>query len=239
MTDDEDPDDYQPQPPSAEQVARRALILSAVSCRGILELDPDRERAERFWDRVMKWWQALDLEADLEPEEAALLASRFGTARQQDAVDESWRSEALGVIAWALGQADVISHDRQVDPSAVANSLGFLEDHTVLESPRLRSPDELNAYLDVAFTVHWRLREFSLNPGAMDFAEFCRTAWFGPLSLKGVRLLEGDLALGDLPISRAPTELVQTAMSIAQERHQAANWLVDASQPLSETDTST
>lgn len=235
----DDDDDPEPQPPSADHVARRALILAVVSCRGILELDPARDQAQQFWARVSAWWNHLDLASALEPEEAALLTCQFGTASRQAAVNASWRSEALAVLAWALGRAELPSHDVQVDPSAVANGLGFLQDSTVLDAPSLRSPDELAEYSNVAFTIHWRLREFSLNPGTLDFPKFCNTAWFGPLSLVGVRLLEHDLAVGGSPISRAPVELVQMATSIARERHQVANWLVDASIPFSETDTST
>ena len=179
------------------------------------------------------------MSAELEPSEAALLAAAFGTSPQQDLVDASWRSEALSVLTWALQRAELPSHDQQVDPAVVASALGFLEDHTVLEAPALRPTPELENYSNAAFTIHWRLREFSLKPRALDFAEFCQTAWFGPLSLDGVRLVEGDLAIGKLPISRAAERDVRTAMSIAQERHQAANWLLDATSPFSETDTST
>lgn len=227
------------QPPSAAQVARRALILAVVSCRGILEMDPARDQAQQFWSRVDAWSRRLELDAYLEPAEATLLRSSFGTASQQELVDASWRSEALAVLAWALQKTELISHDVQVDPSAVASSLGFLNERTVLDSPCLRPSGEIAEYSNVAFTVHWRLREFSLNRGALDFAKFCQTAWFGPLSLNGVRLVDDDLALCNFSISRAPAPLVRMATSIARERHQAANWLIDASLPLSETDTST
>jgi len=76
MNDDHDSEETEPQPPSAVQVARRALILAVVSCRGILELQPDRDEARKFWDEVVPWWKSIDLEADLEPEkEQTVLAS--------------------------------------------------------------------------------------------------------------------------------------------------------------------
>jgi hypothetical protein len=73
----------------------------------------------------------------------------------------------------------------------------------------------------------------------MDFLEFAETAWFGPLSLEGVQLVDGDLAVKGHAISRASANDVRLATSIALERHVAANWLLDASRPLSETDAST
>ena len=239
MTDDVDSDGPELQPPSAGQVARRALVLAVVSCRGILELDPARDQARQFWDRVAPWCRSVGLEADLEQDEAALLSTPFGSAQPQALVNASWRSEALAVLGWALQMSSLPPHDTQGDPSVVAGALGFLKDRTVLDLPRLRTATELVDYANVAFTVHWRLRDFSLNPRALDFAQFCKTAWFGPLSLQGVRLEDGDLAVGHTAISKASEPAVRTTMSIARERHQAANWLVDASLPLSETDTST
>jgi len=239
MTETVDSTVPEPAPPSPEMVARRAIVLATVSCRGVLELDPARDEAARFWTRVSDWWSRLGLSAELEPREAALLAAAFGTSPQQQLVDASWRSEALSVLAWALQRAGLPSHDEQVDPAVVASALGFLEDHTVLESPALRPAPELENYSNVAFTIHWRLVDYSLNHRALDFAKFCETAWFGPLPLDGVRLVEGDLAIGKLPISRAAEHDVRNAMSAAQERHQAANWLLDASSLFSETGTST
>jgi len=37
--------------------------------------------------------------------------------------------------------------------------------------------------------------------------------------------VEGDLALGDVPISKATDDVYRRCVSIAVERHQAANWL--------------
>lgn len=59
----------------------------------------------------------------------------------------------------------------------------------------------------------------------MDFAEFARTCWFGPLDISGLPLVDGDLALHGRRIDQAPPDSIDTALSAARERHQAANWL--------------
>jgi hypothetical protein len=236
---DEDEEETAPVPPSAEQVARRALVLVTVSLRGILEGDPDRGPAAAFWERAAAWWRGLRLDGELEPEEAELLRAPFGRVPPQARVNASWRAEALAVLAWALGRATLPPHDEQSNPAAISGELGLLSEETVLAAPRLRPAGELEAYRQVALTVHWRVREFSLNPRSIDFAAVCEKAWFGPLSLEGVALVDGDLAIGGVPIARAAPADLHHTMSIAQERHQAINWLVDASQPLSETDTGT
>lgn len=239
MTDDATDLEDIAEPATPAQVAARALVLSVVACRGILDGEEDRSGARSFWQRVLAWWEPLGLQGELEPNEAEVLSAQFGTLPRQTAVNAGWRSEALVVLAWALGRAEIPPHDQQADPSVIASSLGFLVHDTVLAAPTLRAPHELEQYRDIAFTVHWRLRDFSLRPSAMDFARFCETAWFGPLSLDGVKLVEGDLSVNGQAIARGEQSAVARAMSIAQERHQAINWIVDARLPLSEADTST
>ncbi|MBI4614204.1 MAG: DUF4272 domain-containing protein [Planctomycetes bacterium] len=240
MADHPDPDDeHEARPPSGPEVARRALVLAVVSCRGSLENDPDRAGAAAFWERVLLWWRSVEIDSSLESAEADLLSATFGELPGQSSVNASWRAEALVVLAWALRRRDIPPHDIQADPRATASALGFLQPTTVLKAPELRSIDELNAYKDVAFTVHWRLREFSLRHTAMDFQALCKASWFGPFSLSGVQILENDLAVAGKPLAFASAASVRLATSIASERHQAANWLADATVPFSETDTST
>jgi hypothetical protein len=73
----------------------------------------------------------------------------------------------------------------------------------------------------------------------MDFREFAQAAWFGPLDIAGLKLLENDLAIGDEPIFCADDDAVRTASSAAMERHLAINWLTGGSEVYSETDVST
>ncbi len=73
----------------------------------------------------------------------------------------------------------------------------------------------------------------------MDFAEYARTCWFGPLDVAGLPLVEGDLGLRGRRIDRAPREVFSSAHSAAQERHQAANWLWEGPERYSEASVAT
>jgi len=53
------------------------------------------------------------------------------------------------------------------------------------------------------------------------------------------RFCNDDLAIGDTPIGNAPEEEFRKALSTANERHLAINWLVDGGEIYSETDAST
>ena len=132
------------------------------------------------------------------------------------------------MLAWALGRFELPPHDQLVELNPLWCSLGFLDDEaamTLLVKPALRSREEIAANRNRLFAAHWRLRNFRINPGVTDFAEFARTCWFGPLDISGLPLVEGDLGLRGERIDQAPPEVFSTALSAAQERHQAANWL--------------
>ncbi len=107
------------------------------------------------------------------------------------------------------------------------------------KTANLQSHEELRKQQEVCFALHWRLRNFGLNRKAMDFRTFAQTSWFGPLDVSSARACENDLALGDVAISQAPEPEFQKALSTANERHRAINWLVDGGEVYSQTDTST
>jgi hypothetical protein len=165
-----------------------------------------------------------------------------GKLDRQAAVDATWRLEGLAVLAWALNRFDLPPHDQQVDPGKLLPALGILNaerSKALLAEPALRPPDELKARSDQLFAIHWRLRNFRLKPEAMNFRDFARTAWFGPLNIEGVRLVGDDLAVGDSAIANADPDAVGAAQSAAEERHKAINWLHGHALWYSEVDTST
>ena len=180
-------------------------------------------------------------ESELELWEAAALAEPLGHLPIQTRVNSSWASEGLAVLGWAIERFDLPAHDCCVDPKAVTNAVEFLQSAaaTLAHRVTLRSCNEIQTGADRAFAVHWRLRQLSLTRAHMDFAEFARNAWFGPLNIEGVTLADSDLSIGGVPIARAGPAAVQTAASIAVERHRAFNWLLGNSETYSEVDTST
>lgn len=226
-------------PPSAERVAARALVITAVTCRGFVEADA--QQAQEFWSNVLQWFNALGLDAETEPWERAALDTPLGSLEKQIQINAQWLCEGLVVLAWALKRCKLPAHDVQVVAAEVGNSLGFLlpGDETVLAGPEIRASEEIASLQDSLFSVHWRLREYSLRPEKLDFNDVSRKAWFGPLPLKDVRLLAGDLAIGNQPIWQAPSEAVRVTSSIAQERHRAINWLAGECDIYSETETNT
>jgi hypothetical protein len=89
------------------------------------------------------------------------------------------------------------------------------------------------------FALHWRLRNFRIDQAPIDFVEYARTCWFGPLNLTGLPLIKGDLGLRGRRIDRASPDVLLSAESAARERHHAANWLWEGPERYSEASEAT
>jgi hypothetical protein len=220
---DEDAD-----PPTAPRVVRRALALTAVTGRAILEQDLANPIAAETYQDLLGWVRDLGIDDEFEPDEWEVLQRPLGNLDQRMQINSTWRLEGLVVLAWALRRFEIPPHDELVQLKPLWRSLGPLDAQaarTLLANPDIRPREEIGTLRNRLFASHWRLRNFHVKPEAMDFAEFARTCWFGPLDLAGLPLVEGDFAIRGARIDRADPDAVGSAHSTAQERHQAANWL--------------
>lgn len=237
------PSDDDPRPPTPRRVARRACALAAVASRALLEQeDPADPGVEETRGRILNWVKESNLGDELEPDERKLLQSPLGRPPRGDVVGATWRLEGLGVLAWALGQAELPPYDGLVEPGVLLRAVHILDANGaigMIESASLRPAAELRRLRERMFAVHWRVTDFRLKRAAMNFEEFARIAWFGPLDLDGLRLVDGDLAVGAHPIAAARADAVSTVSSAALERHLAINWLVGDAEVYSRTDVST
>lgn len=226
-------------PPDRERVGRRLVVLAAVAARSLTEFDGnDLEEARTG---LLDWVEGTGAAAELDRWEATLLAAPAGGIELQDRTDGAWRTEAAVVLAWALGLASLPPPDRIADPADVFEAVGLAADDVtseILAGATLRSPSTLETLRRQLLTVHWRLREFGLRPGAMDLASVVVEHSWGPLTVEGIPLRNGDLEIGGAALVDADGEDVRTAMSIALERHRAVNWLVEGG-PYADIDTST
>jgi hypothetical protein len=238
---EEGEDDYEPDPPAAERVAIRALALAALAMRGVLENAPKKEAAETH-GRLVSWAREVGAEAEMEEYEREVLLTPPGSLHPQTQTNAMWRLEGLVVLLWALGRADLPPHDHETDPRAVFPAAGMLDAdaaRALLAAPVLRPRDEIAALRKRLLGLHWRMRDFTIRPQAMDFAHFAATAWFGPMDITSLPLVDGDLAIAGKRIDRAKPPEFGKAQSIAMERHLAVNWLWEGPELYSDADVST
>jgi hypothetical protein len=214
--------------PSPQRVARRALALTALTARAILEQETSSKDASKMYRRLLAWTSDLGIDGELEPEESEVVQRALGKLDERMQINSTWRLEGLVVLAWALGRFEIPPHDQLVEVNPLWESLGLLDGEAagaLLENASLRPRPEISALRNRLFALHWRLRNFHIKPGDMDFAEYARTCWFGPLDVSAVPLVDGDLGLRGKRIDKAPKRVFEDVHSTAQERHQAANWL--------------
>ena len=60
----------------------------------------------------------------------------------------------------------------------------------------------------------------------MDFITFVSECTWGPLRLDGLEIIDRDLAVDGVRIDKLEYPRFRQSLSIAQERHQAFNWLL-------------
>jgi hypothetical protein len=216
-TDGVDDEEPLPQPPTAARVARRALVLTAIGSRACLEEeDPSEEWVQRSHGDTLAWVDAIDIGDEIEPDEWEVLQRPPGRLEQRAMIDSTWRLEGLAVLAWALGRFDMPAYDQLVAAQDLVYALGFLNvelAREILANAHLRPPAELEICCKQMLGLHWRLRDYTLRPQAMDFRAFAQNCWFGTFDLGPFRLINDDLALGDHPIHDAPEDVFRAALS--------------------------
>jgi hypothetical protein len=219
-------------PPTAAEVAERATVLLAVAMRGLLEDDFDtdevadaeliRSQLVTGLSREAQLWDAL---SDGERE---LLDTPVG-ALDSAATDAAiWMAEGAQVLLWALQRRELPAPDAQEHPFALARSVGVVSNvggipnnWLLLRSPRLRSPNELEAMRQRLRIIHRRLAALLEAPGQpVDRAAFAGAA------IEGIALCAGDLLVDGRAASAADAAVVARVHAIAEVRLRAAEWLV-------------
>lgn len=217
-------------PVEATRVARRALVLAAVVCRGSIDRDAGQPEAESVRNRVLDWLTRLGLWDEVEPWEENVLRADIGKLEAKEVIQSTWYAEGLAVLAWALNRLDLPRHDEKVDPYAVTDSLWFLSEGAadVIRTARLRSELELKACRELLYAIHCRLRDFARHKSRKDFTSWVEQAWMAALKVGAAQLIvQGDLALNGKPIAGVKESCLQEGEWLTRERHRAIIWLYE------------
>ena len=219
-------------PPAAERVAARALVLLALSMRGLLEEDagkPDEPQAEALRVKLATWLERhAALRDELEAHERTVLIAPIGKAQRQAIIDAVWAAEGAQVLLFALGARALPAHDDQEHPYKVAREIGVLgaTPPALLDGPQLASLEELLCLQRRLLAIHWRAVNQRVRPGTVDFLKLASKDFLRGVDLTGIAVVDGDLSVHGASFSRAAPSDLEIVSSIARERHHAANWLI-------------
>lgn len=223
------------EPPDAERVISRLILLASLVERGLLETESPRQ-AERLRQEMVEGLHE-SVASEAEEWEVHALHTPIGGLDEKLKWKLPWLSEGAMVLAWSLELTELPAYDVQVDTKAlheIAKKVARAQ-----PGPALRPAFDIQTLAFQMLAIHWRLRQFYLKGEPMDFVAYAPKAWCGPMDLSLARLADNDLEVRGKPLSRSSEEAWKTAAGIMEERRTAINWLMGHHPIYSETDTST
>lgn len=147
-------EEYVEQIRSADEVARRCIVLYAVISAG-----HDVSRND-----LVTWLRHEGLWETVSPKESEFLLSDSPTPQQR--FQGQWRAEALFPLLWALGPiAEMLSPQQICDVQLMQDILPPVFDSVgeFISSARLRSDTEIHDANEEIYQIHWRVRDFQLR----------------------------------------------------------------------------
>jgi hypothetical protein len=209
----------------AEQVAKRAMILGAVSLRSSLEVT-DHPRAVEIAGRLLPWLIEIGCDAELDPIERDLLQTDFGQLSESQKVDANWAGESARFFCWTLNLAPA------PDPVAPARD-DFVELLHVLRpqatdivrSTSLRPRDEIIDACRQFALVRSLLQESRVESRAR---EIVRRVNVQRLNELGVEVTDDALARASTIVARMTPQQRSFAAGLYFVRCHAAMWFLSA-----------
>lgn len=156
-------------PPSATRVAKRAMVLSALVCRGFIEVDNPAE-VEELRASLLPWIDQVGARKEMEQHELVALTAPLGGLDAQAQINLAWAVEGLGVLAWAMKRYELHAGDTLAEPQSITNTMIFLHESAkaLVDEPQLRDAEELKSMKEQCYTKLCHLKEFASNPLNVD-----------------------------------------------------------------------
>ena len=131
-------------PREPQQIAKRALILGAVSFRSSLEVTT-HPRVTELAQRLFPWLAEMGCHDEIDPIERELLETPVGRLGPSLRADANWAGEAATFFCWMLGLVPPMEEARLANPSCLPDVLFILKPKAaeVIRSATLRDRGEI------------------------------------------------------------------------------------------------
>jgi hypothetical protein len=207
-----------------QQIAKRAVILGAVSFRSSLEVTA-HPRVVEISGRLVPWLIEVGCESEVDPIERELLATPLGQLSDSQRSDARWAGEGAAVFCWMLKLSEVLEERTLVNPTHLPGLLGILKPQAmdIIGSAALRDRNEIEATCRQFVLILSMLRESRVGPPASDII---RRIHVQELSGVGIPITEDSVRrVSELLGKMTPQERSQVA-GLYFVRHHAALWFL-------------
>ena len=211
-------------PPTEQEVALRALCLTAVAAAGayatVLLVEP--ESADEVFEAtadLTDWLHEDGLSVGLSSRERALLQHPLEEWSEEQRLGAASRGESLGVLLWTLSIVEELPPwDEPFDAVELAPLGDSLEE--LLERSQLRGRDEIERARDLAELWQWRATAAGRD---LDVLGGTARAAFDAGDIG--EPIDGDFPVFDKAYRDLDADETALAASIAAERRHALAWL--------------
>ena len=140
-------------PRTAEEIARRALVLSAVM--SVAFGSPA--------EQIISWLKAENLWEEITPNELDFLNNPID---ERNRVKFSWKVEALVALLWCINKVSKLPKlTNQCDTGPLKKAIVWPPEPTAgfISSSKLRSEKEISKEYEKIYQAHWSVRDARLN----------------------------------------------------------------------------
>ena len=147
-----------------EDIAKRAMVLSALVCRGFIDTEDEGDVGE-LKSSLLPWLEQMQVGETLESHDKEILEAPLGTLDTQTKLNLVWVVEGLAVLAWVLGRYELHPDDAVADPQAITQKLYFLSEEAkrLFEAP-LQERSVIEGLYEQALTTLKETHKLVQNP---------------------------------------------------------------------------
>ena len=206
------------------QIAKRALILGAISFRSALEVT-DHPRVLEISRRLLPWLEEMGCEDELDPIERELLATPFGQLSDSQRIDANWAGEAAAFFCWMLNLSEPLEPARCAEQSALPGVLCILKPEAakILRSASLRDRAEIEDTCRQFVLIRSMLQESRAEPPAR---EIIRRVNVQKMNDVGLAVSDEAVERASQAVSRMTPQERSEAAGLYFVRNHAALWFL-------------
>jgi len=211
---------------SAQQVAKRAIVMTTLAFRASLEVT-DHSRSEEISGRLLNWLQRHAIADELDLIEREILEAPYRKMHQSQLTDATLAGEGACLFAWAIGLGDPLPKRESADARGLVQSLHILQEDVreLIDGASLKPEDELTSCCLEIFLTLSNMRQRRLSDVAAQ--AIIRNADANRMAAHGLLPTDVACSRSNEFVDSLSEEQRRAAAGFYFVRSVAASWLLD------------